>query len=100
MAHTRVAELIMLHSHSMDHQGRETTLVTATQIAFIAGGKRLAGKIVDFCVCCRFLHKKLEGQKMAVVPPCLTVPGPPFLHVGLDLFGPMVVKKMGGDKST
>ena len=59
MAHTRVAELIMLRAYSMDHQGRETTLVTATQIAFIAGGKRLVGTIVDFCVHCRFLHKKL-----------------------------------------
>ena len=54
ITNTRVAELIMLHSHSMDHQVRETTLVTATQIAFIAGGKRLVGTIVDFCV-----HKKL-----------------------------------------
>ena len=98
MAHTRVAELIILHAHSMDHQGRETTLVTATQITFIAGGRRLTGDIEDFCVLCRFLHKKLEGQKMAVFPPCLTVPGLPFLH-GLDLFGPMVVKKMDGAKS-
>ena len=84
----------------MDHQGIETTLVTETQIAFIDGGKRLARKIVNFCVRCRFLHKKLKGQKMAVAPPCLTVPGPPFLHVGLELYGPIVVKKIGGDKST
>ena len=40
----------------------------------------MAGKIVDLCVRCRFLNKKLEGQKMAALPPCLTVPGPPFLQ--------------------
>ena len=60
----------------------------------------MAGKIVDLCVRYRHLYKKLEGQKMAVLPPCLTVPGSPFLHVGLDLFGPMVVKKMGGYTTT
>ena len=50
----------------------------------------MAGKIMDLCVHCRYLHKKLEGQKTVILP------GPPFLHVVLDLFGPMVVKKMGG----
>ena len=30
MSHTRVAELITLNTHSMDHQGRDTTMVTAT----------------------------------------------------------------------
>ena len=49
---------------------------------------------------CRFLSKKLEGQKMAPLPPSLTVPAPTFLKVGLDLFGPMEVKKMGEAKTT
>ena len=60
----------------------------------------MAGKIVDLCVRCRFLRKKLEGQKMAPLPPSLGVPAPPFLNVGLDLFGPLEVKKMGGAKTT
>ena len=42
----------------------------------------------------------LEGQKMAPLPARLTVPAPPFTHVSLDLFGRLVVKKMGGAKST
>ena len=37
MSNTRVAELIMLDSHTMDHGGRDTTLVTATQTAWIVG---------------------------------------------------------------
>ena len=83
-----------------DHGGRDTTLVTATQVAWIVGGRRLAGKVVQLCIRCMFLRKKLEGQKMAPLPARLTVPAPPFTHVGLDLFGPLVVKKMGGAKST
>ena len=100
MSTTRVAELIMLDSHTKDHGGRDTTLVTATQVAWIVGGRRLAGRIVDLCIRCRFLRRKLEGQKMASLPAELVVPAPPFLHVGLDLFGPLEVKKMGGAKTT
>ena len=100
MSSCRVAELIMLDAHNTDHGGRDTTLVTATQVAWIVGGRKLAGKITEFCVRCRFLRKKLEGQKMAPLPASLTVPAPPFTHIGLDLFGPLIVKKMGGAKST
>ena len=41
MSHTRVVELIMLNAHSMDHQGRDTTLVTATKVAWIAGRQKI-----------------------------------------------------------
>ena len=37
--------------------------------------------------------KKLEGQKMSVLPPRLAVPFPVFTHVGLDLAGPFIVKR-------
>ena len=100
MSSCRVAELIMLDAHNSDHGGRDTTLVTATQAAWIVGGRRLAGKVVQLCIRCRFLRKKLEGQKMAPLPASLAVPAPPFTHIGLDLFGPLIVKKMGGAKST
>ena len=100
MASCRVGELIMMDAHNSDHGGRDTTLVTATQVAWIVGGRRLAGKVVQLCIRCRFLRKKLEGQKMAPLPASLTVPSPPFTNIGLDLFGPLIVKKMGGAKST
>ena len=100
MSSSRVAEIVMLDAHNSDHGGRDTTLVTATQVVWIVGGRRLAGKVVMLCVRCRYLRKKLEGQKMAPLPPSLAVPAPPFTNVGLDLFGPLIVKKMGGAKST
>ena len=50
MSSTRVAELIMLWAHNRDHSNRDTTLMTATQLAWIVGGRRLAGKIKDFCI--------------------------------------------------
>ena len=100
MAKTRVAHLIILSAHEVDHGGRDTTLVTATQTAWIVGGRKLAAKVTSLCIRCRYLKKQLVGQKMAELPPSMTVPSPPFNQVGLDLFGPLVVKKMGGAKTT
>jgi len=100
MASTRTAQLIMLWGHEQDHSNRDTTLITATQVAWIVGGRKLAGKIKDLCVRCRFLDKKLVGQKMAVLPQELTIPCPPFTNLGVDLAGPVRIKITGGEKTT
>ena len=50
MANTRVAELIMIWAHELDHAGRDTTLFTATRIAWIVGGRKLAAKVKNSCV--------------------------------------------------
>lgn len=100
MSGARVSNLIMLWAHTRDHAGRDTTLNTATQVAWIVGGRKLAGKITEMCIRCRFLRKQLENQKMAVLPARLTVPAAPFQHIGLDLIGPFLVKRMGGAKAT
>ena len=83
----------MLWAHSQDHAGVDCTYSTATQVAWIVGGRRLAKAIQTTCVRCRFLRKKLEGQKMSVLPPRITVPCPVFTHIGLDLAGPFIVTR-------
>ena len=60
----------------------------------------MAGKIKDSCVKCRFTDKKLSGQLMAVLPAQLKVPCPVFSNVGVDLFGPIETKIVGGGKAT
>ena len=100
MARTRVGQLIMLWAHEQDHSNRDTTLMTATQVAWVVGGRELAGKIKGACIRCRFLDRKLAGQKMAVLPGELTVPCPPFTHLGLDLAGPIEIRIVGGNKTT
>ena len=42
----------------------------------------------------------LEGQKMAVLPGMLQVPGPPFAHIGVDLCRPYTVKSMTNKRAT
>ena len=101
MASTRIAYLVMLDAHNQDHSNRDTTLSTALQTCWIAGGGRnLAGLIKDTCVRCRFLDRKLAGQKMAPLPKELTIPCPPFSHIGLDLAGPVKLKVVGGSRAT
>lgn len=100
MSSTRTAFLIMLHAHCQDHSNRDVTLATATQEAWIVGGRLLAAKIKHMCVRCRFLDRKLEGQKMSVLPEQLTVPCPPWTNLGLDLAGPFEIKIVGGSKTT
>ena len=45
MANTSNAKLIMLWAHCKDHANRDTTLFTATQVAWVVGGREVAGKI-------------------------------------------------------
>ena len=84
----------MLHGHCKDHAGRDVTLAMSRHLAWIVNGKKLAKRVVKKCIRCRFLRKQLEGQKMAVLPAFLQVPSPPFMNIGVDLCGPILVKAM------
>ena len=100
MGSTRVAYLIMLEAHCRDHTGRDITLATSRHTAWIVNGKKLAKNITRSCLRCRFLRKRIEMQKMAVLPDILQVPAPPFSNLGIDLLGPIVVKSMTNKRST
>ena len=93
MAETRVGYLILLWAHEQDHGGVDITCMTATQVAWIPGHRTVVKRITEKCVRCRFLHKMLEGQRMAALPPRITLPCPVFSHLGLDLAGPFVVTR-------
>ena len=100
MGITRVAYLIMLWAHKENHDGRDITMSIACTKAWIIGAQRLASSIVFQCVRCRFLHKLKVEQKMAVLPPTVQLPCPPFTHVGVDLCGPLTVHAMTNKRAT
>ena len=100
MSSTRTAHLVVLWAHDRDHAGVDVTYMTATQVAWIVGGRALSRCVKQSCVRCRYLAKLLEGQQMAVLPARLTVPCPVFSHIGVDLAGPFLVKKEGGSRAT
>ena len=100
MGHTRIAYMVMLHAHCKDHAGRDVTMAMSRLDAWIINAKKLAKGIVKKCLRCRFLRKKLEGQKMAVLPPMVQGQSPPFTNIGLDLAGPITVKSMTNKRSS
>ena len=100
MSKTRVAWLIMLWSHCLDHGGVDTTVQTSLQVAWVVGGRTLARSIKRSCVRCRYLTKQLAGQQMSVLPEFLAVPCPCFTYIAVDLAGPFLCKREGGARVT
>ena len=100
MSKTRVAWLIMLWSHCLDHGGVDTTVQTSLQLAWVVGGRSLARSIKRSCVRCRYLAKQLAGQQMSVLPEFLAVPCPCFTYIAVDLAGPFLCKREGGARVT
>ena len=97
---SRVAFLIMLWAHNVNHDGRDITMSIACGKAWIIGAKRLASSIVFNCVRCRFLHKLKVQQQMSQLPPFVQVTCPPFTNIGIDLCGTLTVHAMTNKRST
>jgi hypothetical protein len=77
MSSSSAAQLIMISSHEEDQSGRDVTVQTATKTCWIVGKKKLAATICKACIRCRYLLRKLQGEKMAKLPALLQVPCPP-----------------------
>ena len=59
-----------------------------------------AKTIVKSCVKCRFVAKKMQVQKMGLLPDRLQVPAPCFTNIAVDLAGPFYIKDMVVTKNT
>ncbi|XP_060761029.1 uncharacterized protein LOC132870982 [Neoarius graeffei] len=88
-----ITTLIVRHHHErVQHQGRHFTEGAVRESGlWIMGAKRCIGKILNKCVICRRLRGKIEVQQMSELPADRLQPGPPFSHVGMDMFGPWEV---------
>ena len=73
MSKTRTSMHIMLWAHGQIHEGVDVTILTATQKAWIVEEWSLTQRITSICVRCRYLGKKLDGQRIVQLPPRLTV---------------------------
>ncbi|KAL5015727.1 hypothetical protein ScPMuIL_005316 [Solemya velum] len=58
---------------------------------WVIGAKRLISSILNSCVTCRKLRRKLETQKMRDLPNFRCRQSAPFTYVGVDTFGPWEV---------
>lgn len=92
--------MIRSYHEMVFHQGRHITEGAVRSSGYwITGCKRLVSSLVYQCITCRKLRGKEQNQLMANLPIDRSIAGPPFMNVGLDVFGPwqvMTRKTRGG----
>jgi Pao retrotransposon peptidase/Family of unknown function (DUF5641)/Protein of unknown function (DUF1759) len=91
---SHVTTIIARHFHEKSyHQGRAFTLGLIRQAGYwIMGGSSVVSSILRNCVVCKKIRGQRCKQVMGELPAERVEPSPPFTHVGLDCFGPYVVK--------
>jgi len=91
----RAAELIIMSIHEMTgHVGREHLLSLVRSKYWILGARRIVRKVLGRCAKCRRHWAKPMEQRMAELPSDRVNPTTcPFSHVGVDCFGPILVKQ-------
>ena len=92
---SHVTQAILRHYHErLHHQGRGQTLNELRANGYwILSGPRAVADLVRTCVTCRRLRRPEEQQKMADLPEERLESSPPFTSVGIDCFGPFLIKK-------
>ena len=90
-----LSRLIVEYFHkSVGHQGRGLTLsAVRNKGLWVLGSTASISSVVSACYHCKKLYQKPQCQLMADLPECRVEPSPPFSHVGVDLFGPFMVKE-------
>jgi len=89
-----VSLAIVRYFHAKAHQGRGQTLCAIRNGGYwILSGSRAVARFIHRCVQCRRLRRPAEEQRMADLPQDHTEPAPPFSYVGMDCFGPFVIRR-------
>ena len=92
----RVSKLVVRRAHEFQngHSGKEYVLALIRQKFWIVGARPLIKRVVKEFMVCRKLRGNPQVQRMADFPFDRVTPGkPPFSFVGVDCFGPFVVKR-------
>ncbi|XP_043238748.1 uncharacterized protein LOC122390137 isoform X1 [Amphibalanus amphitrite] len=93
--HHHVTRLVIRDAHErVGHQGREHTLSKIRERFWILGVGSLVRSLVRSCVTCRKVSAVPQRQMMSDLPDDRVTPDTPaFAFVGLDVFGPVLVKR-------
>ena len=90
-----VTNLIVRHyDFASGHSGREYVLSLLRSKFWVIRANSVVRKLLANCFSCRWRQAPVCCQKMADLPKERVTPRqPPFSHVGIDYFGPFVVKQ-------
>ena len=90
-----VVTLIIRHYHvATGHSGAERTLAEIRQRFWIVKGRSSVKRIIHKCIPCRKMKAPTLTQQMSDLPADRVEAGQaPFSFVGVDMFGPFMVKR-------
>ena len=90
-----ITTLVLRHIHDITAQaGRNHMLAQLRQQFWIPGDNGAIRTFLSKCVVCKKLHGTAGKQLMADLPTIRVLPDdPPFTWVGVDYFGPFLVKR-------
>jgi hypothetical protein len=87
------SKAIVSDYHKSAHVGPEWTLSLIRQKFWLVKARPLVRKVIHECVTCKKLYGKPNVQIMSDLPPERVEAGKPvFTYVGIDAFGPLIVK--------
>ena len=93
-----IAEMIVRYTHERTaHSGREYVVTELRCKYWIVGARGLVRQVLRRCITCKRRDACPCEQQMADLPADRVTPGAPaFTSVGIDYFGPIVVKRGRG----
>lgn len=90
-----VTKLLIHHAHlTVLHSGTERTLTEIRSAYWIPKGRSAVKHVLHGCVVCRRRNATPCPPLMSELPECRFDCSRPFASVGLDYFGPFLVKKL------
>ncbi|XP_071476616.1 uncharacterized protein [Diadema antillarum] len=86
--------LIVHHHHLVGHSGAGMTWTALREKYWVLKGGATVRKVIGKCFSCKRRNAKKMEQFMADLPSSRVTPDkPPFSYVGIDYFGPIMVKQ-------
>jgi hypothetical protein len=90
---SHLATLVVRSCHDTHHQGRGITIGMIRDKGFwIISCTSVVKSYIYHCTTCRKLRHNPQSQKMSDIPAIRTEELGPFVHTGMDCFGPFQVK--------
>ncbi|XP_071944680.1 uncharacterized protein [Antedon mediterranea] len=90
-----VTNLVIRHYHlQTGHGGIERTLADIRQKFWLVKGRRSVRRELSQCIVCKRMKARPTDQIMGLLPKSrMQIGEPPFSRVGVDYFGPLVIKR-------
>ena len=94
-ANHHITDLVIQHCHILaGHSGVERVLAETRRGFWIVKGRTTVKRVLSKCITCKKLKAQPMSKLMGDLPKDRITPNePPFTHVGVDYFGPFLVKR-------